>query len=662
MLIVFTVGEWLVLRLFFILFGLLWNQGLYSAEVQNWYRSASFYHIWLKSFSASHQQHEVGDIQGIIQRFDYLNDGQANAGKDLEVDAILLSPFYLSARSSEDPLDNIHGYDVVDYYQVNPVFGDKADLKQLIDLAHSRGVKVLFDFVPAYTSIKHPWFINSANGGDKRDWYVWDKQPSSQWQAAWGGGSWQDVWKAHGNSYFYSYFQSSEIADLNLHNPQVRQALEEVLKYWFDFGFDGARIDGAPYLIEDGPGKQADRPETFQILREYRAIADSYEQGKVLIAETWRPSEIVSKYFGNGHNQIHMGFDFDFAWQIPGAIKRGNAQGLRNLHQQQIQDYPSGYQTAAFLSNHDSYLSRPMTVYVGNANQALQAATLQLLSSATPFIFYGNELGMLGEHQPDAQLRGLFNWQDVERQLALPNSLLNQYRHLLKIRREHSYISEASLHFVDTHSDKVFAYALATQQQALVVLINTNKAPSRAQLNMAQVSALSTHQDYRLSPVLGEPVQKRREALAGAASYQLEQLPAESVTVLYLGEQQASLVASYPDKVVAPTKALVPSAIALNSLYLRGDMNGWDGSLPMALSENGLWQVKLKLQKGRYQYKFEVNGQPLWGRNWGDNSRNGIGDIDGENIRLRAASGGCYLFSFNPQNRQHQVQATKTCD
>lgn len=628
----------------------------------DWYRSAVFYHIWIKSFAASHQDHAVGDIQGIIKHFDYLNDGMPNAGNDLEIDAILLSPFYLSARSSEDPLDNIHGYDVVDYYQVNPIFGDKNDLKQLLQLAHSRGVKVLFDFVPAYTSIKHPWFLNAASGGDKQDWYVWDKKPSSQWGAAWGGGRWQDVWKAHSGSYFYSYFQSPEIADLNLYNPQVRDALKKILTYWLDFGFDGARIDGAPYLIEDGPGKQADRPETFKILQEYRAIADSYPDKKVLIAETWRPAKVVAKYFGNGHNQIHMGFDFDFAWQISEAIKRGNDRGLKRLYWQQSKGFPLGAQNAAFLSNHDSYLARPMSLYEGNANKALQAASLQILSNATPFIFYGNELGMLGEHKPDAQLRALFNWQDVDLQLALPNSLLNQYRHLMKIRRDFSFIDHATLHYLDTHTNKVFAYALSTEQQAIIVLINTNKNASSARVDIAKIPSLvKTTQAQHLMPVFGNPIQNTTNGAGLKHRYTLKQLAADSVTVMYFGTQKVKLLTNYPGKLIATTKDLITKSVALQRLFLRGDMNTWDGSLPMQLNERGQWQIQVRLEKGNYQYKYEVNGESLWGRNWGDNEANGIGDIDGKNIQLRVHSAGCYLFSFDSKTRRHDVALEEKC-
>ncbi|TCI02044.1 hypothetical protein EZV61_15835 [Corallincola luteus] len=638
-----------------------------APDTSAWYRQATGYHIWIKSFADSNDEDQVGDIQGIIDRFGYLNDGDPDTGGDLGIDLILLSPFYLSERTSDDPMDNIHGYDVLDYYTVNPRFGDEKTLKSLLELAHQRGVKVLFDFVPGYTSIKHPWFIDSAAGGQKRNWYVWQDQPSNDWQAAWGGGQWHDVWKPHGDRYFYTYFQSAEIADLNLHNPYVRAEMEKVLKYWLDFGFDGARVDGAPYLIEDGPGLQADRAGTFKLLQDYRSIADSYSPAKVLLAETWRPREQVGNYFGDGSNQIHLGLDFNWAWAATEVVDNIAPDAVADLKRYQRQNFPSGYQMATFLSNHDSYLPRPLTRYEGNANKAFIAAAMQILGQGTPMIFYGNELGLKGKPRPDAELRALFNWQDVERQTAKPHSLLSGYRDLLQIRHQYQAITHGSELPVVTRQYGVSSFMRLYQGSGVVILINASSSEQQATLDLMpffkSVESESLSEDWaHLSLLLGKVKIPAVIDSVTASKVEVARIPPNSVTVLYLGAEPQKLIDGYYPNVVAPTTLPNIQAPALTSLFLRGSMNDWGGSLPMSRGDDGLWSIVTQLSHGRYEYKFEVSGQSSWGLNWGDNENDQRGEVDGSNIRLQLAESGCYQFWFDEVTRRYGFQLAEGCD
>ncbi|MFD2097711.1 alpha-amylase family glycosyl hydrolase [Corallincola platygyrae] len=630
-----------------------------------WYRHATGYHIWLKSF-ADGDGDQIGDFKGIIQRFDYLNDGNPASYADLGVDLILLSPFYQSARQSNDPLDNIHGYDVTDYYQINPLFGDEEDLKALLALAKSRGVKVLFDFVPGYTSVEHPWFKSSRAGGKYKSWYPWRDEAPTDWEDAWGGGEWHHVWKPADGRYFYTYFQSEEIADLDHHNPLVREEMAKVLRYWLDFGFDGARVDGTPYLIEDGPTLQADRPATFELLKQYRQIADSYQPAKVLVGELWRPKEQAGRYFGNGQDSLQLGFDFNWAWEAAevaaGDPSGFGSSGLTELWRYQARHFPAGYQTMTFLSNHDSYLPRPMTRHNGNANQVAMAAALQLLGPGTPMIYYGNELGLTGKVRPDVELRGLFNWQDEAKQTQQANSLLQQYRTYLQIRHQYPVTKSGQFTSLRAHQSDVFALARYNQNEAIVLVLNVAKTKRTISLDLSSLkhSALQKEGIY-LSPLLGDQSHAQTILDGNYDRVRIENVPEQSVTALYLGQRQADLIAAYPGDIEAITTPVMLRGPKLDSLYLRGSMNGWDGSSPMTTDESGVWTVDTVLSAGQYEYKFEVRGESTWGLNWGDNEGDGQGDVDGHNIRLRISESGCYRFSFDANSRRYQVEASERC-
>jgi len=142
------------------------------------FRDEVFYGIWVKSFADSNDPDHIGDLKGIIQSLDYL--------EDLGVTAIKLSPIFDCGYRSSDPYANTHGYDTIDYYRINPLFGTRGDVRQLLDEAHRRGMKVIYDFVPNHTSNKHPWFIDASVGGAKRNWYVWQDNPSTDWRIPWG--------------------------------------------------------------------------------------------------------------------------------------------------------------------------------------------------------------------------------------------------------------------------------------------------------------------------------------------------------------------------------------------------------------------------------------------------------------------------------------------
>jgi alpha-glucosidase len=209
-------------------------QSSLGAESADWYRDAVFYHIWVNAFNDSDGD-GVGDIRGIIQKLDYLDD--------LGITAIWLSPFFESASESI----NLHMYDTTDHYRVDPRFGTNADVDELLVQAHQRGIRVIFDFVPNHVSDKHPWFQESAAGdSEKADWFVW-RDGSQAGSGPWG----QDVMHGHENGRFYYGVFWSGMPDINYRNQDAKDAMTNVAIYWLNRGFDGMRVDAVRYLYED---------------------------------------------------------------------------------------------------------------------------------------------------------------------------------------------------------------------------------------------------------------------------------------------------------------------------------------------------------------------------------------------------------------------------
>ena len=254
-----------------------------------WWQTGVIYQIYLRSFQDSNHD-GIGDLKGIARRLDYL--------ASLGVEAIWISPFYPSPMAD-------FGYDVADYCGVDARFGVLADFDDLLAQAHARGLKVLLDFVPNHTSDRHPWFVasRSSRHSPKRDWYIWrdgapDGGPPNNWISDFGGSAWE--WDEVTGQYYYHAFLKEQ-ADLNWRNPAVRAAMDDVMRFWFDRGVDGFRIDVLWHMVKaadfpDNPPnpdyqptmgdmhrvlqlQSTDQPEVHAIAADMRAIADSYGAG-----------------------------------------------------------------------------------------------------------------------------------------------------------------------------------------------------------------------------------------------------------------------------------------------------------------------------------------------------------------------------------------------
>lgn len=443
-----------------------------GAETQDWYKDSVFYHIWINAFNDSTGD-GIGDIPGITARLDYL--------ADLGVTGIWLSPFFSS--SSEEI--NLHMYDTVDHYTVDPRFGSNDDLEELLVEAHARNMRVIFDWVPNHVSDQHPWFIDSAAGeNDRDDWFVWRDRPGSQ-EGPWG----QGVWHRHSNGrFFYGVFWRG-MPDINFRSQAAKDAITNVAVYWLNKGFDGIRVDAVKYLYEDEKseaGGYDDQNETFEYFQAFRSqILDTYSQHtdnngnafhKFMVAENWtHDRNNLERYmYENGKTGFHMTLDFPFAGAVRGRIPF-QLENHWNWVSESLN--PEGWM-GTFLSNHDNVVPRPFSVHGANLVRAAVAA--QLLGPGTPFLYYGNEIGMPDSSQfggaphEDRRHRQAFDWTAAEEQLQQETSLLSFHRDLIELRND-----RASLRRGDTQ-------VLATSDQGIVFVRSYNNERSLIAINMNQ--------------------------------------------------------------------------------------------------------------------------------------------------------------------------------
>jgi alpha amylase-like protein len=304
-----------------------------------WFKTAVFYEIHTRAFFDANGDGS-GDFRGLIEKLDYL--------QWLGVDVIWLLPFYKS------PLRD-GGYDIADFFTIQPDYGTVDDVRDFMEAAHQRGIRVIADLVMNHTSSDHPWFQESRSSPDnpKRDWYVWSDTyqkyedariiftdtESSNW-----------TWDDEAGAYFWHRFFSHQ-PDLNYDNPEVQEAMLEVLRFWLDLGMDGFRLDAVPYLYEREGTNGENLPETHEYLKRVRAEIDAKYPDRVLLAEAnqW-PADVV-EYFGDG-DECHMAFHFPVMPRMFMALRREEANPIYEILRQ-TPDIPHNCQWGLFLRNHD---------------------------------------------------------------------------------------------------------------------------------------------------------------------------------------------------------------------------------------------------------------------------------------------------------------------
>lgn len=426
-----------------------------------WWNNRVFYEIFVRSFYDSDGD-GIGDFQGIIARLDYLKD-------DLGIGGIWLMPV------NQSP--SYHGYDVSDYYRVNSDYGTLEDFQELIEECHKRDIKLIMDLVLNHTSTENPWF------SEKSDWYIWSdikEQPAGPWG--------QNVWYLRNGRYYYSVFDS-QMADLNYGSSEVTTMMKKVIAFWLGMGIDGFRLDALKYLIESD-GKLENTDETHQWLGDFYSYYKSLNPAAFTVGEVWDSRENILPY---SRNETDMCFEFSLADAMMSAVKtarKGNliAAWNRVLPYYDINDY------ATFLTNHDQ--DRVVSQLMNSRDLAKNAAFLLLTSPGTPFIYYGEEIGMRGV-KPDEDIRRPFHWKEdtrdgfttgipwrwqersfpdtLEEQMKDSNSLFSAYRKLIELRKNNRALRTGDMIILETSSPSVFAFLRTDFDQTLLSIINLGK-------------------------------------------------------------------------------------------------------------------------------------------------------------------------------------------
>ncbi|HET6423495.1 MAG TPA: maltose alpha-D-glucosyltransferase [Planctomycetaceae bacterium] len=488
-----------------------------------WYKNAIIYQVHVKSFLDTTRD-GYGDFRGLYEKLDYI------AG--LGVTALWLMPFCPSPLKDD-------GYDISDFYGVHPTYGSLADCDEFIEAAHQRGLKVIGELVINHTSDQHAWFQRARlapPGSPERDFYVFSDTPDRYKDARiiftdtepsnW---TWDNVAQAY---YWHRFFHHQP--DLNYDNPLVRAEIIKVMRFWFDQGLDGLRLDAVPYLFEREGTNCENLPETHAYLKELRAVVDEHYPGRMLLAEANQWPQDVRAYFGDG-DECHMAFHFPLMPRLFMSLRREDTRPIRDILQQ-TPAIPDNCEWAIFLRNHDEltlemvtdeerdymyneYASDPqMRVNVGirrrlapllnNNRRAIELLTSLLLSfPGTPVLYYGDELGMgdniyLGDRngvRTPMQWNGdrnagfskadparlfspliadpVYGYQaiNVEAQERDQSSLLNWMKRTIAVRRQFNTFSVGSLELLEAGNHAVLAFVRCSPEETLLVVANMSR-------------------------------------------------------------------------------------------------------------------------------------------------------------------------------------------
>ncbi|HTF18249.1 MAG TPA: maltose alpha-D-glucosyltransferase, partial [Chryseolinea sp.] len=503
-----------------------------TAKEFQWYKDAIIYELHIKAFADSNQD-GVGDFKGLLTKLDYL--------QELGVTTIWLLPFYPSPLRDD-------GYDIADYYSINPTYGNIDDFKEFLAQAHQRGLKVITELVLNHTSDKHPWFQRarrSPEGSDYRNYYVWSDDP----------GKYPDVriifqdfetsnwtWDADAGQYYWHRFFSHQ-PDLNFDNLNVQAEVLKIIDYWCTMGVDGFRLDAIPYLFERDHTNGENLPETHAFLKKVRHHVDTFFPGTVLLAEANMWPEDSASYFGNG-DECQMNYHFPLMPRIYMSLQMEDRYPVIDIFDQ-TPEIPSSCQWAIFLRNHDELTLEMVTdeerdymyrVYVkdpkarinlgirhrlaplmDNNRKKIELLNYLLFSlPGTPVIYYGDEIGMgdnfyLGDRDgvrtpmqwtpgrnagfSDANPHRLYlpviqdidyHYEsiNVEIQNRNPSSLLWWMKRVIAKRKQYKAFGWGDTKFIGCDNAKIFAFTRSYEDETMLVVANLSRYAQPALLEL----------------------------------------------------------------------------------------------------------------------------------------------------------------------------------
>ncbi len=521
-----------------------------------WFKRAVFYEIHIRGFFDGNADGS-GDFRGLIEKLDYL--------QWLGIDCVWLLPMYSS------PLRD-GGYDISDFLSIHPDYGTVADFTEFVEQAHQRGIRVIADLVINHTSSEHPWFQESrANrDGPKGDWYVWsdtdeayrdarvifvDTEPSN-----WSFDS------VRGQYYWHRFFHHQP--DLNYENPEVQEAMLDVLRFWLDLGIDGFRLDAVPYLYEEEGTNCENLSRTHAYLKRVRAEIDAHYPDRVLLAEAnqW-PADVVA-YLGDGESgdECHMAFHFPLMPRMFMAVRREDATPIYEILEH-TPDIPENAQWGLFLRNHDELtlemvtaderdymydeyakdprmrlnlgIRRRLAPLLDNGRNEIELMHAILFSlPGSPVLYYGDEIGMgdnvyLGDrdgvrtpmqwtgdrnagfsHADWAQLYlqplmdPVYGYQavNVEAQLRTPTSRLRWVARFIALRKEHPVFGLGSYEPLLSDNPRIFAHIRRWEDDVILCVHNVARSAQAVQLDLSACTGMVPEEMFgRTSfPAVGE--------------------------------------------------------------------------------------------------------------------------------------------------------------
>jgi maltose alpha-D-glucosyltransferase/alpha-amylase len=496
-----------------------------------WYKKALIYELHIRAFADSNGDGH-GDIPGLIEKIPYL--------QDLGVDCLWLLPHYPSPLRDD-------GYDIADYYGIHPDYGTLADFQRLVEAAHQRGIRILTELVVNHTSDQHPWFQESRRdpNSPRRGWYVWSDTDEkykgtriifldterSNW-----------TWDPVAKQYFWHRFFSHQ-PDLNYDNPEVQEAMLDVMRFWLNMGVDGFRCDAVPYLFEREGTNCENLPETHAFLKRLRKTIDTEYPNKMLLAEANQWPADVRVYFGDG-DEFHMGFHFPVMPRLFMAVRKEDRTPIVEILQQ-TPDIPDNCQWAIFLRNHDELtlemvtdedrdymyreyamdprmrinlgIRRRLAPLMDNGRRRIELMhSLLFTLPGTPVMYYGDEIGMgdniyLGDRNgvrtpmqwtsdrnagfsraDGARLYApviadpVYGYQaiNVEAQERVKSSLLHWVKRLIKVRQRYPAFALGKLRFVNPENRRVLAFTREWEGQTILIVCNLSRFAQPAVLDL----------------------------------------------------------------------------------------------------------------------------------------------------------------------------------